>query len=73
MYKDISVIALLICLLGSSVYGKSMASFIYMQFHNWQQFSRKESVYELSIHYMCLYVCINVIILYVYVCMCVCR
>jgi len=32
MYKDIIVPVLLICLLGSSVDGKSVASFIYIQF-----------------------------------------
>jgi len=57
MYKDITVPVLLICLLRSSVDGKSMASFIYIQFHNWLQFIPTEIVYELIVSILYVFIC----------------
>jgi len=57
MYKAIIVPVLLICLLGSSVDGKSVASFIYIHFHNWLPFSPKESVYELIVSIIYVFIC----------------
>ena len=60
MYKDITVPVLLICLLRSSVEGKSVALFIYMQLYNWLQFSPTESVYELIVCFIYVFLCMYI-------------